>query len=357
MVLIGQEPTISTRKVHLVGSLPVTSTHAGFNLARSTLGESLGPLLPDGEPGDRQDWIVRLIERLRHHPALELAKDGDWSGYDRAPSFRVRPRRKFEWVDLDYVDAFQPALEAFQSVRPDLTPGSALQVGIPGPLDLAMVAFGFSPIDTMRRIAPFRDATVRQISVIAQAAPDAVVFQLELPIEVSLMYRAPKLAARPLSRLLAREITKVVGRGPTEVRYGIHLCTGDMNNEAMVELDDLRPLVTLVNAIVEAWPSRRRLEFVHLPLAGATTPAPTDAKFYRPLGGLKVSPNTRLIAGSVHESDSIVAAVERLATIEGIVDRQVDLAAPCGLGRRSPEDALRNLELSRKLATTPVRRT
>ena len=45
------------RHVHLVGSVPLADAHEVF----STVSEALGPHLrriPDGETGDRSDWIT-----------------------------------------------------------------------------------------------------------------------------------------------------------------------------------------------------------------------------------------------------------------------------------------------------------
>lgn len=49
----------------------------------------LGPYLrtlPDGETGERRNWIISIVEGLRAHPDLELRKPGDWSDYDRRHS-------------------------------------------------------------------------------------------------------------------------------------------------------------------------------------------------------------------------------------------------------------------------------
>ena len=52
--------------------------------------ERLGPeldYLPDGETGDRRNWVISMIEALRAHPDFRVVKDGDWSDYDKTPRF------------------------------------------------------------------------------------------------------------------------------------------------------------------------------------------------------------------------------------------------------------------------------
>src|SRR3546814_786973 len=77
------------RFAHLVGSIPASDGAAAMKLAKDELGSHLR-WLPDGETGDRQDWVASIIDGLRTHPDLELSKEGDWSDYDSTPRFRIR---------------------------------------------------------------------------------------------------------------------------------------------------------------------------------------------------------------------------------------------------------------------------
>ena|SRR6266568_9635038 len=90
------------RSAHLVGSIPAPDAEAAMSMAL----ERLGPLLrtlPDGETGDRRNWINHIIEGFRDdHPDLELARDGDWSDYDRTPRFRVRHGHRLFGANLDF---------------------------------------------------------------------------------------------------------------------------------------------------------------------------------------------------------------------------------------------------------------
>jgi hypothetical protein len=88
------------RSAHLVGSLPGSDADDAMRLALTTLGSSLHSL-PDGETGDRHNWIIHIIESMRTHPDLELKKDGDWSDYDKIPVFRVRKGHTLRAETLD----------------------------------------------------------------------------------------------------------------------------------------------------------------------------------------------------------------------------------------------------------------
>ena len=63
-----------SRNVHLVGSVPLANAHEVF----VTVSAALGPRLlriPDGETGERTDWIAHLEPVFANHPALEKSDE------------------------------------------------------------------------------------------------------------------------------------------------------------------------------------------------------------------------------------------------------------------------------------------
>lgn len=341
----------NTRRVHLVGTIPAETTEEALRLVHHTIGDRLSNQLPDGETGDRGNWVGRLVEALREHPDLELDRDGDWSDYESTPAYRVKPGHRFTEVDLDYYRHFESSWPEFQAAREALgRPGLAFQVGIPGPIDVSFAVFGFKPLSGLRHAGAFEDATVAEIERIHQVAGGQVVYQLEIPIEVEVATRIPGVLHRVGIPWLARRILRLIARSPEATRWGFHLCVGDMNNEAFSNLRDTTPVVRLVNALMSGFPPSRRLEFVHLPLAHGSIPPTLDQTFYSPLRGLAVPPEVRLAAGMVHELQGVEDQQRILGLVEGLVGRTVDVAASCGLGRRDLPAATANLEQSRELA-------
>lgn len=340
-----------TRRVHLVGTIPADSTKEALSLVSKTVGERVTDWLPDGETGARKNWIGRLVEYLAEHPDLELAKKGDWSDYESTPVLKVRKGHQFQSVDLDYFEHFEKSWTDFQEARSNLgRPDLSFQVGIPGPIDVAFAAFGFNPVAGFRHIGPFEDATVREIERIDESAGDQVVYQLEVPIEVEVVNRMPSFVRAQGARWLAKRILRVVERSPRGTRWGFHLCVGDMNNESFSQLKDAGTIVDLANALASRFPSDRRLEFVHLPLAHGATPPSMDPKFYAPLTDLKLPSGVRLVAGYAHEGQDLEDQMRVREIVEVMVGHPVDVASSCGLGRRDLAAATTNLETSRKLA-------
>ncbi len=315
-----------------------------MRLAMTTLGPHLRSL-PDGETGQRQNWIISIIESLRSHPDLELAKEGDWSDYDKTPRFKVRRGHKLLGASMDFglVAAAETGRAAFEQVsrdsgRTDLD----YLVGVPGDFDMAMFTLG--PGGALRHRRAFTEATVAQITRIHHMLGNRAVFQLEVPAELVLLTKLPAAVHPLLARMFGKWLAGVAAASPEGARFGIHLCLGDMNHRAFGRMKDVGPLVSLTNAIVAAWPPGRPLEFVHAPFAAADDPPPIAESFYAPLASLDLPAATRFIAGFAHEEQSLDDQRRVLALIEQLVGRPVDVASSCGLGRRDAEAARRTLE-------------
>jgi hypothetical protein len=357
---------MATRAAHLVGSTPFDDADEAIDIALDRLGGHLHTV-PDGETGDRRNWIIHIIEALRAHPDLEVTRDGDWSDYDRTPVFRVRRGHRLSGgaLDLQHVAPFEAAYPVFARRREAAVaagvPGAgdlAFQVGIPGDFDMALFALG--PTGPFRHRQPFADATVGEIEqIVSLAGHDAsgrsdVVFQLEIPAELVFVARFPGPLQPVVARWLGGGVAHLAARAPEGTRFGIHLCVGDMNHRALARLRDVAPLVRLANAIVRAWPAGRSLEFIHAPFAAAVLPPPSPASadgaaFYAPLRRLRLPSRVRLIAGFVHESRPLEEQRETLALIESLVGRRVDVATSCGLGRRDRDSALATIDRAREL--------
>lgn len=340
---------MTNRNAHLVGSVPGETPAEAMRLAMTTLGPQLLSL-PDGETGQRRNWIIPIIESLRGHPDLEVAKEGDWSDYDKTPQFRVRRGHKLLGASLDFghVAAVEASRRAFEEVRRDRgRPDLDFLVGIPGDFDMAMFTLG--PLAAMRHRRAFTEATVAEITRISRILGDQAVFQIEVPIELILLTKLPSPAHPLLARLFGRWVAALAAASPQGARFGVHLCLGDMNHRAYGRMQDVGPLVSLTKAILAAWPPGRPLEFVHAPFAAADDPPPTAESFYAPLASLQLPAGTRFIAGFAHEDQSLDDQRKVLATIEKLLGQPVDVASSCGLGRRDAAAARQTMERTAEL--------
>ena len=62
------------RQVHLVGSVPLADARAVFTTVSAALGPRL-KRIPDGETGERSDWITWLEPAFAENPALEKSDE------------------------------------------------------------------------------------------------------------------------------------------------------------------------------------------------------------------------------------------------------------------------------------------
>jgi hypothetical protein len=333
---------MSDREAHLVGSLPGATPAA----AMATAVEILGPYLrtlPDGETGERRNWVISIVEGLKAHPDLEVRKGGDWSDYDNVPVLKVKSGRPLFGASLDFrhVAAVRESFPEFQRVvaefgRPDIT----FQEGVPGDFDLAMFTLG--PAGALRHRRAFTEATLAEIrDVRAITGPDTL-FQIEVPAELVLLAKAPARARPALARVLAKPIATLASAAPAGTRFAVHLCVGDMNNRPFETMADVGPLVLLANAVLRRWPQDRPLDVLHAPFAAADQPAPTDPVFYAALDRLALPTSTRFAAGFAHESQTLEDQLVVRSLIEDRLGRPAMMSAACGMGRRS-EDAGRAL--------------
>jgi hypothetical protein len=337
------------REAHLVGSLP----GSGPGPAMATALEILGPRLrslPDGETGERRNWIISIIEGLRAHPDLELQKAGDWSDYDKTPRLRIRKGRRLYGASLDFghVAAVRDSFPQFEEARaaagrPDLV----FQEGVPGDFDLAMFTLG--PLGALRHRRPFTEATLAEIRDVKAVTGADTLFQVEIPAELVMLARAPAAVRPAMARMLGRSVIALAAGTAEGTRFAVHLCLGDMNNRAFGTMSDVSPLVLLANVLVDGWPTGRPLELIHAPFAAADHPATTDPEFYAPLRGLRVPAGVRFAAGFAHESQPLDDQRRIRDIIDGHLQRQVVIASACGLGRRRESTGRAVLERTAEL--------
>lgn len=331
---------MSNRKTLLVGSIPAEDAGQAMSQALTELGPHLR-YLPDGETGERDRWIVSMIETLRAHPDLRVRREGSWANYSDQLNFAVRRGHTLRGDRMDFgiVAAWQASWPVFSKLRDEAgRPDLAFQVGIPGDLDMALFSLGLTGPFRHRRA--FTQTLARQIGEIVAGAGDNVLFQIEVPAELVFVTKAPGPARPPLAHWLGGVVANLAAQAPAGTRFGVHLCLGDLGHQALGRLRDAGPLVLLGNAIAARWPSGRPLEYLHAPLAAGDEPPVSAPAFYRPLTGLKLPTQTRFVAGLLHEARDVDQLRPLLAQVDTALGRPADVAAACGLGRRTPAAAL-----------------
>lgn len=351
------------RQVLLVGSLPFENEAAAMTQAMESLGSDLWSV-PDGEIGEKSEeyplgnraaWIQSIIDicekDIENWKVVKQGHRGESgfpTGYDKEPRLKpLRPPSEMhKYLDFRWIEYFKSSYPTFKKLRNERgLEGLKFQVGFPTGIGVTFAMM--SPIDALRYANAFNKRMAYEANeIIKLADPNDVLFQIEVPGELAMAYKLPKF----LVDLSLRTILGLVNKIKPEVPIGVHICFGDLNNEALTKAGTLNKMVHFSNRLVSKWPKTHQLEYVHYPLAEAADPPPLKVDHYKILEKIKLPRNTRFVAGFVHDLRSESEHKHILETIEKIRGHQVDIACSCGLGRRSSDVATGLIQMSHKLA-------
>lgn len=184
---------------------------------------------------------------------------------------------------------------------------------------------------------------------VKETVGDDTVFPIEVPVELVMMIAAPAHARPLVTSRLAEGILRIARNSPAGNRFG----------GPPLRRRPQQPAPRRDGRRLPARPPRQRrraplargpLLYVHAPFAAADKPAPVRPDYYAPLRDLELPADVDLVAGFVHERQDLADQRRIRDQVDDLVGRPVELAAACGLGRRSREAAERNLEQTTELA-------
>ena len=355
---------MANRGILLVGSMPFANEPTAMAEALDRVGEHLWAL-PDGEIGERTEacpngtrsaWVQTIMDRCEAdtdnwrvlRPAIRNAK-GYAKDYNSGPRLRPRHRPKTvaQHLDFGWAEAARQSYPEFLRLRDRFAyPDLRFQVGLPTGMGATFGMMG--PLNALRYADAFSMRMAQEANEIHRfTEPGDLQFQIEVPGELALVYRSPKL----MIRWAAKRVLKLVQQLPSEAPIGIHLCFGDLNNQALTHAPSLDKAVAFTHALIAKWPLQRTLSYIHIPLAEASEPPPLGRSYYQRLADLRLPASTRLVAGFVHARRSIEDLRRIRDQIETIRGEEVDIACSCGLGRQDPDTARRLLDMSAALTT------
>ncbi len=337
-------PTITG--AYLTGSVNQPSVDETFTF----VGERLQPgvaRVPDGEPGERANWVFTQAALFHEHPDLERVP-----GEDGEPGDLVRPR---EGVDpnavdfpvLRYADDARESYAAFRRAKDEgrLAADTRLLISIPTPLNTLSSFVAFE--HRVALLPAYERATRVTVERIQAELPhDELAIQWDLPTEVATIegwFDNPF----PSDEALLESIARLAAWVQDDVDLTFHLCYGDSKFGAspfMGEPEDpandpggrhIHPRDTSTIVAVANGLSRlvdRRIDAIQ----AATVRTWTRAAHWQPLAFLALEPETELFLGLVHTEDGIDGARQRIALAGRYLPR-FGVSTECGLGRHSVE--------------------
>ena len=327
------------RHVHLVGSVPGASAAEVFETVGAALGARL-KRIPDGETGERADWITWLEPVFAESPALEKS-DQVFRLHPTAPlhiRYRLKPGASVKDVRFDnlfYADIATRSYADFARLkREGKVPAQArFQVDL---VPAYSVIWLYLQDDLHAPLDPIYNAAVkREIDKIAAAIPHgelAIQFDVASAVfarlergEVSSYGRSKDETQETFGRILA----DLAGHVPADIELLFHFCYGDSNHKHVVEPTDMGDMVAMANRLAAA--IERPIQLIHMPVPRDRA----DDAYFEPLKLLRLKPETELCLGLVHHTDGVAGTRQRLAAAQRVL-RDFSIATECGFGRRRP---------------------
>lgn len=328
------------RGVHLVGSVPFRDAREVFTL----VSEALGPYLkriPDGETGERSDWITWLEPAFAENPALEKSDElfrvhATGTGRIR---YRLRPGKTVEDVRFDnlfYADVAKASYTEFAQLKQrGIVPQRCrFQIDL---VPAHSVIWLFLQDDLHKPLDPiYNRALKREIGKIAAALPHreiAIQFDVASAVFARLQRGDTGGYGGSRAEMLATFSAILVDLAdcvPPDIELMFHFCYGDSNHKHVVEPTDMGDMVELANCLCAN--IGRTVELIHMPVPRDRG----DDAYFRPLARRQLKPETELSLGLVHFTDGIVGTRQRLAAATRHAS-EFSVATECGFGRRNPE--------------------
>jgi hypothetical protein len=275
--------------------------------------------------------VLALADRLAHHPAFELARNGDHGS--RESIKQLTPIGSLDTLDLGYVDWYRQESTLVAALARERRLALSFQLRIISPFDLTMTVLGPGRI---KYAAAFERATLRDVMQI-YTQDETVLFLIEAHQELAGVLKAPGIARALVTRKLVRKVTDFIRACPQGMRFGIHPCLRwPLARRKSTGLMQLAPLVDWINELIDQWPPGYTLAYVHLPLAEGYAPPSTEPSWYIDLARLRVPAGVRVVLGCCHPDVTTSALRPILSMADSLCHRTVDVGASCDLALRGP---------------------
>lgn len=307
--------------------------------------------IPDGETGDRQNWIWYQLDKFLQTPGLERDKPTDMAvesaEYVQMPKVRLSvDPDEIVWPNLGYADVYQGSFAIFDRLQADgiIPPTVRFQVEYPTPL--ASINAWLVEEDQDRLEPSYQEALFNDLNRLLEAVPhDRIAVQWDVAVEFGMLEMAFP-GAKTLPEIVER-LVRCVDQVPDDVPVGMHLCYGDYHHQHFKEPESLAMQVTVANSVSVG--ARRPVNFI----AFTVPQYQREESYFEPLAGLDVSATTELYFALVpyhpeHQADGTTAQQVRLIDAH-LGERAWGICTECGMARAEREEIPILLDLHRTI--------
>ena len=306
--------------------------------------------IPDGETGDRQQWIFFQLGKFQQTPGLEPDVPRDMTAeYSQMPKLKlsagVEPTQ-IEWPNLGYADIYQESFAIFDKLQEQGTIPAGVRFQVEYPTPLASVS-GWLTVEDQSKLEPsYERALLADLDRLLDAVPhDRLAVQWDVAVEFGLLEMGfpVRMSMDDIVERLARYVDHV----PTDVPVGLHLCYGDYHHQHFQEPESLATQVDVVNKTTAA--ADRPVNF----FAFTVPQYQKDPAYFAPLASLEASPDTELYFALVPyhpDTQPEGTTAQQVDVIDGhLGDRPWGICTECGMARAEREDIPTLLDLHREI--------
>lgn len=323
--------------VHLVGSVPYDNCTDVFKKVSATLGDHV-KRLPDGETGDRTNWVDWQLTILKQNPNLELVTNKAYE-YTQIKQVGLREgcdSKNLQLSDLGYAIAATESYKEFSALKTagEISLHCRFLVCLPTPLATTHLYVEQSLQADFEY--QYEEKLLGDLEKILSAIPHReLAIQWDTAVEFALLEGVMPSYIADLQEGIIERLLRLAGKVPEPVEIGFHLCYGDSQHRHFCEPEDTANLVMVANGLAQG--TSRSLNWIHLPVPKGRR----DEDYFKPLANLALDDETELYLGLVHYTDGEDGARLRIESASKYVSK-FGVATECGFGRR-PQDTLEGL--------------
>lgn len=326
--------------LHFVGSIPLQDGRAVFETLARRFGSHLRRI-PDGETGDRTNWIQYQEDVFARHPDFQRIEG---PADPRSGSAKRAQTGKFElkagakpspesFGDLGYARAAIESYADFKALKQSgvIAPGQRYMVALPSPYNV--ISFCIMPDSQAAAEIPYEARLLQEFQEILAAVPhDELSIQWDCAHDMQAFDGARTPWFTPAKQGIIDRLVRLGNAVPADVELGYHFCYGSYGGRHFVEPKSMAAMVELANGILVGL--TRSFDYLHMPVPIERD----DDAYFMPLRDLKRTAGMEVFLGLIHDRDGAEGTLRRLATARRHFSG-FGLSTECGFGRYQPDEA------------------
>lgn len=345
------ETTVPPTRVHFNGGVNLADTETVMREIATRVPGGV-TRIPDGETGERQQWIFFQLQKFWQTPGLTQVTMGDPDqGYEALPKVRLADgaaAEDVEWPDLGYAAVYQDSYATFRRLRDEgvIPTGVRFQAQYPTPL--ASIN-GWVVPEEQAAIEPGYERTLfADLAALLAAVPhEDIAVQWDVAVEFGILEGPFEPAEDQGFDALVARLVRCVDEVPATVPVGLHLCYGDYQHQHFVQPESLATQVRMSNAVAAG--ARRGVSWLSF-----TVPQDrSDTAYFASLADLDVPADTELFFALVAyhpNAQEPGTTTEQVRVIDDhLGSREWGVCTECGMARAEPEEIAGLLDQHRSM--------